>query len=222
MNGRGGALLGALAALAALLAPAVASAQDYDTSVAWGGGYYRFAPLVDGDTAAADLGFGGTWVAVLQAETWQLNRWVGARLGGFYSMGSIDYPIGGRDHAIYGLEAAALVRVVPPAEDRSMTAYLIAGGGLTWFSMGETSAQVPGTTVVYDADESRQLVALGGLGIEVLTGLRAFGGDIGVRLEGIDNVHFDRPLRPIGEDGSDMTHNLRFTVALFSGVPKLF
>jgi hypothetical protein len=76
--------------------------------------------------------------------------------------------------------------------------------------------------VEYDSDESRQLVALGGGGIEVLTGLRVFDGEIGVRAEAIDNIMFDRPLRPVGAGSSDMMHNLRFTVTLFSGVPRLF
>lgn len=223
MNARGRAGSLGLALLAVLLQPAVARAQHYDTSAGWGGGYFQFQPFVEaGEDAPEDLGFGGTWVAVVQAETWRFNRWVGARLGGFYSSGSIDYPAGDRQHSIYGLETALLLRVVPPNDLNFVTAYLIGGGGITWFDMGGSDVVVPGAAVEYDSDESRQLVALGGGGIEVLTGLRVFDGEIGVRAEAIDNIMFDRPLRPVGAGSSDMMHNLRFTVTLFSGVPRLF
>lgn len=210
--------------LAALLLPGAGAAQDYQTSVAWGGGYFQFQPFVDaGDDAPADLGFGGTWVAILQAENWQFNHWVGLRLGGFLSQGSIDYPSGALDHTIYGIEAAGLVRVVPPRPERRVSAYLLGGGGVTWFSLGDGSGEVPipGTNAVYDTDEARQYVALAGGGVEMMTGFRFFDGDLGVRAEAIDNIAFGRPIHAADDDGG-MMHNLRFTIALFTGVPPLF
>jgi hypothetical protein len=216
-------LAGALLALAALAVPGSTTAQDYQTSVGWGGGYFMFQPFVDASPDTPELGFGGTWVAVLQAETWRFNRWVGLRAGGFLSNGTIDYPDGALDHSIYGVEAAALVRVVPPREGRRASAYVLGGGGVTWFSMGDAPGEVPipGTNVIYDPDEARQYVVLGGGGVEVLTGLRFFDGDIGLRAEAVDNIALNRPLHVSGQE-ADMMHNLRFTLALFTAAPSLF
>ena len=226
MTVRGRACLWAAAVFALLAAGSTrAQAQDYDTSIGWGGGYLKFAPFVEqGASAPSDLGLGGTWVAVLQAESWKLNRWLGLRLGGFYSHGNVAYPTAEKDVSAYGAEAAVLLRIVPPAPQRTVSAYVLAGGGLTYFALGEGGGTVPiaGTNVLYDEGDARQWMGVAGGGLEFLTGITVYDGLIGVRAEAVDMMALSRPLREIGGGDPDPMHNLRFSVTVFSGVPKLF
>jgi hypothetical protein len=226
MTACGRASLRALVLLAAVLAPAGVQAQDYDMSAAWGGGVIQFAPFVESGSATdSEIGFGLTPVGVLHFENWMLDRWVGLRFGGFYSAGNVSYPTSSKTQSVWGLEGAALLRVAPAARSRMATAYLMAGGGVAWFEMGDGPAPIPiqGTnTVVYDPDDMRQWMALGGAGIEILPGWRAYDGTIGVRLEAVDQVMFGRPLSVEGGGDPGMMHNLRFSLTLFSGVPRLF
>jgi hypothetical protein len=217
--------LRALVLLAGLaLVPGAAQAQDYDTSVAWGGGLVRYTPFVESGTATPnDIGMGSTWVALLQAETWHFNRWVGVRGGGFYSNAPVTYPTADKKTSVFGVELTALLRVAPPAPDRFLTAYLIGGGGVVWFAMGDgPTVPLAGTTVIYDDSESRQFMAVGGAGIEFMPGIRAFDGTIGVRVEGVNQMVLGRPLRPEGTGTPDPMHNLRISLTLFSGMPRLF
>jgi hypothetical protein len=225
MTARGRASLRALVLLMGLaLLPGTAQAQDYDTSVAWGGGAIQFTPFVEaGSASPGDIGLGTTWVAVVHAETWRFNRWVGLRAGGFYSHAPVSYPTASKNTSVYGLEAAALLRVAPPVPNRFLTAYLIGGGGVVWFGMGAgPTVPLAGTTVIYDDSEARQFLALGGAGIEILPGWRAFDGQLGVRIEGVDQMVLGRPLRADDAGSTDPMHNLRLSLTLFSGVPRLF
>ncbi|HSK18047.1 MAG TPA: hypothetical protein VK912_02830 [Longimicrobiales bacterium] len=213
------------AACVALFRPAEAAAQDYDTSVGWGGGYVQYAPFIEsGEDSPVDIGFGGTWIAGLQAEGWDLGGWLGVRLGGSYSHGTITLPNRNIAADAWNLETTALVRIVPPAVHRSMTAYLIGGGGVTWFGFGEGDEEVliEGSNVAYNPEDTRQLTVLGGAGIEMLTGIRVTDGQLGLRLEGVDQLILDHPFRPL--DGSDpgSMHNIRATLTLFAGVGSLF
>jgi hypothetical protein len=215
--------LALMMAAGALAAPTLAAGQNYDTSAGWGGGYVMYQPFIDaGEDSPVDIGFKDTWVALLQVETWQLNRWIGLRLGGYYSHGSVTLPTRNIDADAYGIETAALIRVVPPADNRFVTLYLIGGGGINWFGLGEESASIEDSNVEYRADDRRQFSALGGAGLEVMTGLRALDGEIGVRAEAVDQIMFKRPFRPVGGADPGMMHNLRFSLTLFAGVPSLF
>jgi hypothetical protein len=212
----------AVAAGAVLMPSADAAAQLYDASAGWGGGYVQYQPFIEsGDDSPVDIGYGGTWVAVVQAERW-LAGWVGLRLGGFYSHGTVTLPTRDNRANVYGVETAALLRIVPPAERRYMSAYLIGGGGVTWFGLGEgDDVLIDGSNVVYSPGEARQFTALGGGGIELLTGIRVTDGEIGVRLEGVDQVVLGRPFRPVGGSDPGIMHNIRGTITLFTGI-RLF
>jgi hypothetical protein len=226
VSGSGGLRAAVVLAAAAVLSSTPVQAQEYDTSAGWGGGYVQFAPFVEsGNDTPRDIGFGGTWLAVVQAESWQLSRRVGVRLGGFYSHGSVTLPVGSRRAAMFGLETAALLRIASPRAANLLAPYLIGGGGIVWFSMddkGETIIPIGGSNVVYDADEARQFAVLGGAGMEVLPDLQLFDGTFGVRLEAVDYITFGSPFRPVGPSDSEMRHNLRFTVTMFTGAERMF
>lgn len=226
LRGYGGLRAVVVLAAAAALSSTPARAQGYDTSVGWGGGYVQFAPYVESGAATpTDIGLEGTWIAVAQAESWQLGRRVGVRLGAFYSHGDVTLPTGNRNAATFGVETAALLRVVPPRAENFLSAYLIGGGGLTWFSMddkGEDIIPISGSAVIYDADEARQFAALAGGGIEVLPDWQLGDAAIGLRFEVVDHITFGSPFRPAESSDSEARHNLRFTVTLFSGVERLF
>lgn len=211
-------------ACAALLVDSTeAAAQDYSSSAGWGGGYVQYAPFIEaGDDSPVDIGFGGTWVAVLQAEKW-VAGWLGLRLGGLYSHGTVTLPTSNNRADLYGLETAALLRIIPPARERTMSAYLIGGGGIVWYGLGDgDDVLIEDSNVVYTPGESRQFAALGGAGIEVLTGIRALGEQIGVRVEGVDQMVLGRPFRPVGGSDPGMMHNMRLTLTLFTGIGNLF
>jgi hypothetical protein len=207
------------AACAMLTVTSDAAAQAYNASAGWGGGYVQYAPFIDsGDDSPVDIGFGGTWTAVAQAEGWKGNR-LGLRLGGFYSHGTVTLPARNHRADAYGVETAALLRIIPPRENGSASAYLIGGGGVIWFGLGQgDDVLIEDSNVIYSPDEARQYMALGGGGIEVLTGIRVADGRIGVRLEGVDQMVLGRPFRPADGEDSGMMHNIRFTLTLFTGI----
>lgn len=218
------ALTAATLAFSAALSATAVQAQAYATSAGWGGGYMSFQPFAEaGSTSPQEIGLAAPWVVQATAETWQLDRWVGLRLGGSFSRGTVEFPTANRRITAWGLEAAALVRVVPPVEGRTASAYVIGGGGFMWFNMGEGGAvPIAGTTLVYDDGDRRQPMALGGAGLEFMTAMRPFGDAIGVRIEGVDQVTFGSPLRPFDGSDSGARHNLRISLMLFSTVPSIF
>jgi hypothetical protein len=206
--------------LAALLTAAQAGAQEYSSSLGWGGGYISFSPFVEqGEHSAKEIRLSPAWVAVLQGESWVLNRWLGLRLGGIYSRGTVTLPTAERSVAVYGLETAALLRILSPAAPRKATAYLVGGGGVLWYCLGQGGpVRIAGTGVLYDDGERRQFMALGGGGIELMPGLRGLDGPIGVRLEVVDQVMLEQPFRPLEGAGFGATHNPRLSITLFAGL----
>jgi hypothetical protein len=210
--------------LATAFAAQDAAAQTYATSAGWGGGFMSFQPFAEsGEHTPQEIGLSSSWVAVATAESWQLDSWLGLRLGGSFSRGAVAFPTADRTVSAWGLEGAALLRVMPPAEGRTATAYAIAGGGFMWFNLG-AGAPVPiaGTGLIYDAGDRRQPMAMAGGGLEFMTSMRPFGEQLGIRVEGVDQVTFGSPLRPVGSSDSAARHNLRLSVTLFSTTPGIF
>jgi hypothetical protein len=203
---------------------APAAAQTYGTSAGWGGGFMSFAPFAEqGQFSPQEIGLSAPWVVLATAEGWQYGGWVGLRLGGSYSHGTVAFPTADRNISAWGLEAAALLRVLPPQEGRTASAYLIGGGGFMWFNLGEGGAvPIAGTNLIYDDADRRQPMALGGAGLEFMTNMRAFGDQVGVRVEAVDQVTFGSPLRPFDGADSGARHNLRVSIMLFSAVPGIF
>jgi hypothetical protein len=201
-----------------------AAAQAYATSAGWGGGFISFQPFIEqGEYSPQDIGMSSSWVAQVTAESWQLDRWVGLRLGGSFSRGAVTFPANDRTVTAWGLEAAALLRVVPPVEGRTASAYAIAGGGFMWFNLGAGGvAPIAGTGVIYDDRDRRSPVALAGGGLEFMTGLRFMDTDLGIRLEAVDQVSFGGPLTPLDGPRPGAMHNPRLSIMLFSGTPGIF
>jgi hypothetical protein len=210
--------------LALAASPTDAAAQTYAASAGWGGGFISFQPFItQGEHSPQDIGLSSSWVAQATAESWQLDRWVGVRLGGTFSRGALAFPANDRTVTTWGLEAAALLRVVPPVEGRTASAYGIAGGGFMWFNMGAGGASpIAGTAVIYDDQDRRRPMALVGGGIEFMTGMRAMDNDVGIRIEGVNQVTFGGPLTPVDGPKPGAMHNPRISVMLFSGTAGIF
>jgi hypothetical protein len=218
------AVAGAVLVIASALAPQ-AAAQTYAASAGWGAGLMSYQPFVEqGEHTPLEIGLSAPWVLVLTAESWQLDGWLGLRLGGSFSHGTVAFPTTERNVSAWGLEGAALVRVIPPAVDRAVSAYGMVGGGFIWFGLGHGGVvPIAATGVVYDSRERRQPMALLGGGIEFMTGMRLLDDQIGVRVEAADQVTFGSPFRPVeGASTTGSKHNLRLSVMLFSAVPGLF
>jgi hypothetical protein len=201
-----------------------AAAQTYTTSAGWGGGFISFQPFIEqGEHSPQDIGLSSSWVVQATAESWQLDRWVGLRLGGSFSRGAVAFPVNDRTVTTLGLEAAALLRVIPPVEGRTTSAYGIAGGGFMWFNLGAGgAAPIAGTAVIYDDRDRRRPMAVVGGGIEFMTGMRAFDDNVGIRVEAVNQVTFGGPLTPVDGPRPGAMHNPRLSVMLFSGTPGIF
>lgn len=213
-------------AATAMLTPTTLPAQEYTTSVGWGGGYMQFAPFAEaGEHTPVDIGIDPTWVAVLQGESWHLDRWVGLRFGGMYSSGTLTYPNTTKTVSTWGLEAAGLLRAFRPQGSGTFSGslYLIGGGGLLWYGLGEgETVRIADTNLTYDDSDRRQLMAMGGAGLEILPGWQGFDGPMGIRIEAVAQHMFKQPLRPVGGGELDAAQHLRFSVTLFSGISGLY
>jgi hypothetical protein len=201
--------------------------QAYRFGAAWNAGGAWFSPLNGGAAGAAgavaqDLTFDPGWIAGLQFEQWFGSGRIGWRVNGAISERPLVSPGGKRDIGLWLADADVLLRLLPAAPERTVNVFLSAGAGFVDYKLGSGGAVVwESAGASYDGNEKARFAAAGGLGIDVLTGLRWDGEPIGIRFEVVDHVVLKSPFASLSGSDFDPIHNVRFVIGAFTGFGML-
>lgn len=205
-----------------------AQAQDYRSSVGWNAGAIMTTSLNDGAVGAEGL------VDLKPDLTWALgahwDRWVGGsgqvgfRVQGGLSRQVLPWTQGDRTIQVIAADVGLLLRPVAPTPYRTVLPFIGAGVGLINWGLGDgpmTTFSPAGAT--YPGDEKPQLMAVVGVGIDLVTPWQWGEGPLVLRLEGRNHLQFASPFDPSNPDQGDfgMIHNAVASVGLHTGMGAL-
>lgn len=211
---------------AAFVVPA--RAQDYRSSVGWNVGAIMTTSLNNGATGAegsVDLKPDLTWALGAHWDRWiGGSGQVGFRVQGGLARHSLAWTQGDRTIQVFTADVGLLLRPVAPGPGRTVLPFIGAGGGLINWGLGDgpvTTFTPAGAT--YPGDEKPQLMAVVGLGIDLITPWQWGEGPLVVRLEGRNHLQFDSPFEPSNSDQGafGMIHNAVVSVGLHTGMGAL-
>jgi hypothetical protein len=216
-------------ALVVLLALSVAptGAQDYQSSVGWNVGALMSTGLNDG---AAD---GGAEVELKPDLTWALgahwDRWVANGQVGFRVQGGVARPVlpwtqGDRKIQLLVADVGILLRPVAPSPGGTVLPFIGAGVGLINWGLGDGPATTFGPAgASYPGKEKPKLMAVAGLGIDLVTPFQWGEGPLVLRVEGRNHIQFTSPFDPSNPEQGDfgMIHNAVVSVGFHTGIGNL-
>jgi len=214
-----------LAAVAALpfLAPRPGAAQDYRSSAGWNAGGVWFSPLngsagaING-TGARDIQLDPGWIIGLQFEQWIGGGRTGWRLNGALTERPLQLPGDSRDTGVWFADFDLLLRLLAPDPQRRANATLSLGAGLIRYKLGDGDPRFfESANATYAGNDKPRFVGVGGLNVDVLTGMRWDGEPVGLRFEVVDHVVLSSPFDPIAGDDFAPVHNVRFVIGAFAG-----
>ncbi|HWV57817.1 MAG TPA: hypothetical protein VNZ57_10225 [Longimicrobiales bacterium] len=219
----------AVAALLLPLAVAPATAQDYRYGLGiYGGGMWfsnfnRDADdiiifddgvelLVDADR----LRLRDSWVAGAQAESWFGNGRFGARLNAAYSetdwrrrgdllddFFDFDLDFLDRDVNVWFGDLDLMVRILNPEPDRVWAPFVAVGAGFVHYNPAGRflvdDVLFPFAAATFDGESQTEFAGVFGLGTDILPRMRG-PVRLGFRVEAMDHVAFNSPLRRIEFD----------------------
>jgi hypothetical protein len=206
-----------IVALAA--APAAASAQqDYRFGAGYNAGAAWFTSLNSGAGAADDIELDLGWLIGLQFEQWLGSGRVGVRLNGALTERPLQIPAGARDVGVWMLDADLMLRFAGADSTRKVNPFLSAGAGVVRYGLGRGDfVNFPEANAAYSGNDKPRFAAVGGLGIDFMTGWRWDGNPVGIRVEGVDHFVLKSPFEPLGGGDFSAIHNVRLVIGLFSG-----
>lgn len=202
-------------------------AQDYRSSIGWNAGAIMTTSLNDGAAAT------GTLVALEPDLTWTVgahwDRWLGNGQVGVRVQGGLARPVlpwtqGDRTIQVAMGDVGLLLRPVSPSPQRTVLPFIGGGVGLINWGLGDgpvTTFSPAGAS--YLGDEKPQLIAVAGLGIDLITPFHWGEGPLVIRLEGRNHLQFASPFDPADPQQADfgMIHNAVVSVGLHTGVGTL-
>lgn len=209
----------ALALVIALSAAPAAAQQDYGWAAGFFGGGMWFSAMNDGGGADA-LELDPGWVAGVQGEHWfsTFGGHIGMRVNGEVTRRPMPLPGETRDIGVWMLDGELMLRLLPPTQSTRFNIFLSAGGGVVDYRLGDGPPRTfVDTNARYAGAETPSWAAVGGLGIDIITGSWWDRQPVGVRIEAVDHMVFDSPFQPIDGDDFSPIHNIRLGIGLFSG-----
>lgn len=215
---RGLAAIATAAALAAVAA-APARAQDYEWAAGYNAGGVMFTPLNSNSGSTADIELATGWILGLQFERWLGSGRLGLRVNGALTERELTIPgTSSPDIGVWMADADFLLRLLPATPGRTFNMYLIAGGGVVRYKLGDGDfVNYGAANASYRGNDPPRWAAVGGVGFDIITGWSWDREPIGIRIEAADHVALSSPFDPI--DGGDFSpiHNVRFTIGAFTG-----
>lgn len=201
-----------------------AMAQGFTSAVGWNGGMFIVTSLNDGATGTGevlDLKPDATWIASGHYDRWFGSGNFGVRAQAGLSKPTLPWVQGDRQIRVYMADLGLLLRPVAPAPGRSILPFLSGGVGFIKWGLGDgpvTTFDAAG--VVYGGEESFDLVALAGLGIDIVTPWQWGEGPLVIRLEGQDRIQFSSPFDPMNPDSEElgMVHNAAVMIGFHTGI----
>ncbi len=201
--------------------PAVA--QGYRSAIGWNGGVLFPTSLNDGGGGGSvvDLKPDMTWIVSGHYDHWLSGGRLGGRARVGYSKPVVPWVQGDRAIRVFLLDLGLLLRPVAPIPNRSLLPFVAGGVGLVNWGFGSgppTTYDPAGTT--YGGDESFDLVASAGAGIDFITPWQWGEDPLVIRLEGRDHIQFSSPLESTGPDASDfgMIHHVAIVVGFHTAM----
>ena len=205
---------------------APAHAQGYESAVGWTGGVLINTSLNEGAS--------GTDLLELKPDPiWLLNvhydRWFGAGYAGIRARGTFSKPVlpwvqGDREISVYAADLGIMLRPIPPGPESSILPFISGGVGFIKWGLGDgapTTFDPAGVT--YGGEESVELVATAGLGIDFVTPWKWGEGPLIVRLEAQDHLQFSSPFEPANPEDADfgLIHSLGVVLGFHTGIGLL-
>jgi hypothetical protein len=202
-------------------------AQGYKTAVGWSGGVLYTTSLNSGATGGAelvDLRPDPIWTVGAHYDHWIGGGNIGVRAQAGFSKPTLPWVQGDREIRVYMANLDLLLRPVAPAPGKSVLPFLSGGVGfINWgFGDGPLTSFDP-AAVSYDGQESFELVAVGGAGIDIVTPWHWGEGPLVIRLEGRDHIQFSSPFDPLSAEDGDfgMVHNAIVVLGFHTGIGVL-
>jgi hypothetical protein len=221
--------LTAASGLVALVAVSIspAWAQDYQSSVGWNAGAIMTTSLNDGAAdagAAVDLKPDLTWALGVHWDRWLGNGQVGLRVQGGMARHVLPWSQGDRTIQVFMADVDLLLRAVSPSPYRTVLPFIGGGVGLIHWGLGDgpvTTFNPAGAS--YLGDERPQLMAVAGVGIDLITPWQWGEGPLVIRLEGRNHLQFASPFDPANPEQEDfgMIHNAVVSLGLHTGMGAL-
>ena len=202
-------------------------AQDYRSSIGWNAGAIMTTSLNDGAAATGalvalepDL----TWTVGAHWDRWLGNGQVGVRVQGGLARPVLPWTQGDRTIQVTMADVGLLLRPVSPSPERAVLPFIGGGVGLINWGLGDgpvTTFSPAGAS--YLGDEKPQLIAVAGLGIDLVTPFHWGEGPLVIRLEGRNHLQFVSPFDPADPQQADfgMVHNAVVSVGLHTGIGTL-
>jgi hypothetical protein len=205
-------------------APAL-EGQEYRSGVGWFGGAAYSTSLNSGvPVDAEDMLPGLSWTAGGHYDYWLGGGRFGVRFQGAWQRHTIPWNQGDRNVSMISGDIDVTVRLTSPEPGRTVTPYLLLGGGFVRWALGSGApTSYPQGGVSYGGSEEFQPVAVGGLGFDFRTPITWGDQPLVVRLEGRDHVQFRSPFDAIDPSVGDlgMVHNISITLGLYTGIGGL-
>ncbi|MGD8362379.1 MAG: hypothetical protein PVJ04_13215 [Gemmatimonadota bacterium] len=212
--------------LALALFASPAAGQGYKYSVGWSGGAFLTTSLNNGAAAqeGGDLKPDMSWAGAMFFDHWLGSGRVGGRLHGALGQQTIPWIQGDRDIQVYEIDVTLMLRFAPATLDRTVSPFLSLGGGVIHWGMGDgpVTSYLP-AAASYDGTQNFDLIAVGGLGFDIITPWSWGDGPLIVRLEGRDHVQFNSPFDPLDADASKfgIIHNIYASLGVHTGIGVL-
>jgi hypothetical protein len=219
--------LTAASLLAALAAASVSPgwAQDYQSSVGWNVGAILTTSLNDGAAGAlVDLNPDPTWALGAHWDRWVANGQVGFRVQGGMARHVLPWTQGDRTIQLFMADLSFLLRAVAPSPGRTVLPFVGGGVGLINWGLGDGPLTTFGAAeATYPGDEKPKLMAVAGLGIDLVTPWNWGEGPLVIRLEGRNHFQFSSPFEPANPEQGDfgVIHNAVVSLGLHTGMGTL-
>lgn len=204
-----------------------ALAQGYKTAVGWGGGMFVNTSLNDGAAGGGDvldLKPAATWIVSAHYDHWVGAGNVGIRAQAGFSKPIVPWVQGDREIRVYMADIGLLLRPIAPAPGNSVLPFITGGVGFINWGLGDgpTTTFDP-AAVTYSGEESFDLVAVAGVGIDIVTPWKWGEGPLVIRLEGRDHLQFSSPFDPENPEDSafGIVHNAALVLGFHTGVGVL-
>jgi hypothetical protein len=204
-----------------------ALAQGYKTSIGWSGGVLLNTGLNDGAAGSGEvleLKPDATWVMNAHYDHWVGGGNIGIRAQAGVSMPILPWVQGDREIRVYMADLGLLLRPVAPAPGKSVLPFISGGVGFINWGFGDGPVTTfDAAAVTYGGEEPFDLVALAGVGIDIITPWKWGEGPLVIRLEGRDHMQFSSPFDPVNPEDGDfgMVHNASVVLGFHTGMGVL-
>jgi hypothetical protein len=165
-----------------------------------------------------------TWVISAHYDHWLGNGNIGIRARAGFSRPILPWVQGDREIRVYTADLGLLLRPVAPGPGKSVLPFISGGVGLINWGLGDGPVTTfDAAAVTYGGEESFDLVAVAGVGIDIITPWQWGEGPLVIRLEGRDHMQLSSPFDPVNPEGGEFgrVHNASLVLGFHTGMGVL-